>query len=172
VEVKSAWSKTTDRSFKLKIQPPSGDASAITLTVRFTATYPRTLPLRTQKRINNVLASRPKELLGEPMIYDITNDISDAINDAVQAKQQGTLPSLKDERATAEQATTAMLKEAEEAEDRKAQDEKAEEERMLKQMVEKEVNRRESRKPASPSETAPNGAAELDTVTFDTPVSL
>ncbi len=161
VEIKGAWSKTTDRSFKLKLRPPGEDEGILTLTVRLTATYPKTSPLlqitglesyheRTQKRISNILATRPSQLLGEAMIYDITNDINEALEDALNAKQQGTLTSLEDERATAEQASTAMLREAEEADARKAQEEREEEERTLKQMVEDEVSRRESRKPARP----------------------
>lgn len=161
VEIKGVWSKTTDRSFKLKLRPPGKDEGILTLTVRLTATYPKTLPLlqvtgldsyheRTQKRVSSLLSTRPSQLLGEAMIYDITNDINEALEDAINAKQQGTLPSLEDERATAEQASTAMAREAEEADARKAQEERDEEERTLKQMVEDEVNRRESRKPARP----------------------
>ncbi|KAK5166141.1 eukaryotic translation initiation factor 2-alpha kinase [Saxophila tyrrhenica] len=184
VEVKGAWSKTTDRSFRLKIRPSDENEGVLTLTVRLTATYPKTVPLlliegldgyhdRTQKRINAILATRPKQLLGEAMIYDITNDINDALEDAVRAKQEGTLPSLEDERATAEQASTAMAQEAEEAEARQAQEAKDEEDRMLKQMVDDEIHRRESRKVSKPVEAEqPAANVDQDVLTFDTPAFM
>lgn len=157
VEVKGAWSKTTDRSFRLKLRPSSDKDNYVTLSVRLTATYPKTTPLlevqglqnyheRTQRRIQNILEKRPRQLLGEPMISVVADEIEEALEDAIQARQQGTLPSLEDERASAEEVTSALAKQAEEAEIRRLQEAQQEEDRMLKQMVNEEINRREKRK--------------------------
>lgn len=183
VEVKGAWSKTTDRSFKLKLKAFSDEHSFVVLSVRLTATYPRSAPLlevqglegyheRTQKRVRNIVQSRPKQLLGEVMIHAIGNEIQDALEDAVQARQQGTLPSLEDERASAEEVTTALTKQAEEAEARRQQEAEEEEDRMLKRMVDEEISRREQRRPTKAEKDDTADEIEADLVVFDQPASL
>lgn len=188
VEVKGAWSKTTDRAFKLRLRSTLSDGDAVTMQVRLTATYPRTLPIlsiegleefhkRTQQRVKNILANLPKQKTGEAMIYYIAEEIRDALDDAIQAKQEGVLPSLDDERWSREQASTALAKEVEEAEARRAEEEQGEQDRMMQQMVDEEINRRESRKPVKPADdtkvaTATAIAAAADLVTFDTPSVL
>ncbi|TKA68311.1 hypothetical protein B0A55_08606 [Friedmanniomyces simplex] len=158
VEVKGAWSKTADRSFKLTLRAFSDQDSLALLSVRLTATYPKTSPLldvsgveifheRTQKRIRNIVANRPKQLLGEVMIHAIASEIQEALEGAVSARQQGALPSLEDERASAEEVAAALAQEAEEIEARRLREAQEEEDRVLKQMLDDEVSRREKRKP-------------------------
>jgi len=179
VEVKGAWSKTTDRSFKLRLRSFSDQESMVVLSVRLTATYPKTLPLldvagteayheRTQKRIRSILANRPKQLLGEVMIHAIASEIQDALEDAVSARQQGTLPSLEEERASAEEVAITLAKAAEEAEARRVREAEAEEARVLKQMVDDAVTRTEKRKPAKVTVAEPND----DSISFDQPAIL
>ncbi|KAK3113909.1 eukaryotic translation initiation factor 2-alpha kinase [Teratosphaeriaceae sp. CCFEE 6253] len=181
VEVKGAWSKTTDRSFKLRLRAFSDQESLVVLSIKLTATYPKTLPLldvagvesyheRTQQRVRNIIANRPKQLLGEVMIHAIGSEIQDALEDAVTARQQGTLPSLEDERASAEEVATALAKEAEVADARRQQEAQAEEERAMEQLVANELNRTERRKPAKSS--APVVETSDDVVSFDQPASL
>ena len=176
VEVKGAWSKTTDRSFRLKIRAISDKESFVSLTVRLTATYPKSAPVlevqgldgfheRTRKRIRNIVEKRPKELLGDVMISQIADEIQDALEDAVQARQQGTLPSLEDERASAEEVAATLAKQVEEAEARRQQEDEEDQERMLQVMVDEEVNRRDKRKPTKQ-------AAEPKTITFDRPATF
>ncbi|KAK3713919.1 eukaryotic translation initiation factor 2-alpha kinase [Vermiconidia calcicola] len=183
LEAKGAWSKTTDRSFKLRIKPTLDEGTFITLTVRLTATYPKTAPLltvdglqdyheRTQKRINNIVENRPKKLLGEVMIFDISNEIRDALDDAIQAKQQGTLPSLEDQRAKDEEVATELARQAEEAESRRLQAEQDEEDRVLKQMMEEEITRREMRKPSKVATAEPTEGVASNIITFDQPARL
>lgn len=187
VETKSAWSKTTDLRFKLKLRAYSDAESFVTLSVQLTATYPKSAPLldisglqsfheRTQKRIQNVLRKRPQQMLGEVMVHAISSDIQDALEDAVQAKQTGTLPSLEEERASAEEVATALAKEAEEAEARRTLEAQQEEDRVLKQMVDEEVTRRQKRRP---TRTANGDGSDLmalnandEIVTFDQPAKM
>ena len=183
IEVKGAWSKTTDRSFRLKIRSNTDRESYVTLSVRLTATYPKTPPLldlqgsgsfheRTQKRLRNIVEKRPKQLLGEVMIGIIADEIQDALEDAVVARQQGTLPSLEEERVSAEEVTTALAKQAEQAEVRRLQEAQDEEERVLKQMVDQEIDRREKRKPAKMTEEQPRANPDSNVMTFDQTATL
>ena len=86
VETKSAWSKTTDLRFKLKLRAYSDAESFVILSAQLTATYPKSAPLleisdlqsfheRTQKRIQNVILKKPRQMLGEVMIHAIASDI-------------------------------------------------------------------------------------------------
>ncbi|GAB1736813.1 hypothetical protein NU219Hw_g8841t1 [Hortaea werneckii] len=185
VERKSAWSKIAERSFKLRITSFSDEETFVVLSVTFTATYPRTAPLldiagldkfheRTQKRIRNIIDRRPREMLGEVMIHNIASEIEEAMEDAVSARQRGTLPSLEEERENAQEVANALAKEAEEAEARRQREVAEEEERLLKQMVDEELSRRDKRKSLKassvPAVQATSGKA--DTVSFDQPATL
>ncbi|GAB7362444.1 hypothetical protein MBLNU230_g2766t1 [Neophaeotheca triangularis] len=187
VEVKGAWSKTTDRSFKLTLRSISDPDNHVLLSVRLTATYPKSPPLlevsglegyheRTQKRIRNIIKSRPTQMLkhNDVMIHDIATEIQDALEDAVQARQMGTLPSLEDERANAEEAAISLAKEAEEAELRRQREVQDEEARVLQEMVHQEVTRRDKRKSTrTESEAGPPTAVTNDEdVTFDQTCTL
>ena len=168
VEIKGAWSKTADRSFKLSLRAFSDQESLAILSVRLTATYPKTLPLlevsgielyhdRTQNRIRKIVANRPKQLLGEVMIHAIASEIQEAVDDAVNARQHGTLPSLEDERASADEVAAARAQEVEESEARRLREAQEEEDRVLKQMLDDEVSRREKRKPVgTPNDSSAN----------------
>jgi translation initiation factor 2-alpha kinase 4 len=187
VQTKSAWSKTTDLRFKLKLRAYSEAESYVILSVQLTATYPKSPPIlevsalgsfheRTQKRINNVVRNRPRQMLGEVMVHAIASEIQEALEDAVQAKQSGTLPSLDEERASAEEVAFALAKEAEEAETRRNLEVQQEEDRMLKQMVDEEVTRRQKRRPTRTSNGDPGDLVALDVndevVTFERPAKL
>jgi len=187
VETKSAWSKTTDLRFKLKLRAYSDAESYVILSVQLTATYPKSAPVleisalqsfheRTQKRIQNVLRNRPRQMLGEVMVHAIASEIQDALEDAVQAKQTGTLPSLEEERASAEEVAFALAKEAEEAETRRNLEAQEEEDRVLKQMVDEEVTRRQKRRPTRTSNGDGGDLVALhvndEVVTFERPAKL
>lgn len=157
IAAEKAWNKTTEHRFKLKIGAFSDTESAIDLSVRLTATYPKTVPLlhvsgldafheRTQTRVQQVLTQKPKQLVGEVMIHALATEIQEILEDAVQARQQGTLPSLDDERANAEEAALLLAKQAEETQKKLVREAQEEERRVLDQMVEEELGRREKRK--------------------------
>lgn len=185
VETKSAWSKTTDRSFRLTIRSSADEDSSAILLVKFNATYPKTPPLleitglegyheRTRERIRNLMRIRPKQLLGEPMIYTIASEVQEALEDAVSARQQGTLPSLEDERASAEEVASALARETEEAEAKRQREAQEEEDRVLKQMLDEELIRREKRKSIKPAPSLPTQSTVdgKDVVSFDQPATV
>ena len=186
VELKGAWSTTTDRSFDLKLRSFSDESTSVVLSVRMTATYPKTSPLlkvqalenfheRTQERISNVIANRPKQFIGGVMIHEIATEIQDALEDAVQARQQGTLPSLEDERANAEEVAATFAKQAEETEAQKQQEAKHEEDRMLQRMLDEEMERREKRKPTKSGTDAMSPSSngkDPNVIKFDQPATM
>ncbi|THX25305.1 Serine/threonine-protein kinase [Aureobasidium pullulans] len=153
VEVKSAWSKSSDRAFKLKLKAPSDDSTFIILSAKLTATYPKSAPVlqvegldrlqaHTKKRIQKVIKTKPVEMAGEVMMYPIAEDIQDALEDAVVARETGVLPSLEDERMNQEAAAFDQAKEAQEDEAKKLQAAQDEEKRTMDRMVSDELERR------------------------------
>nr|POE65092.1 eif-2-alpha kinase gcn2 [Quercus suber] len=185
IETKSAWSRTTDQQFKIKIRASSDKTNFVALVAKLTATYPKSPPVlevigldnyheRTQQRIRNIIRKSPKQLLGDVMIHTIVIEIEDALEDAVQARQQGTLPSLEDERAGAEEEAAARARELEDAAARRQQEEKEEETRVLQQMVDLEVNRREKQRSSKAVVPLVMNHASVDdlTVRFDQPTTI
>ncbi|KAI4722031.1 Serine/threonine-protein kinase [Aureobasidium sp. EXF-10727] len=190
VEVKTAWSKSSDRAFKLKLKAFSDESTFVVLSAKLTATYPKSAPVlqiegldkvqaQTKKRVQNIVKTRPAEMAGEVMIHAIASDIQDALEDAVQAREQGVLPSLEDERMNQEAAAFDQAKEAEQDEAKRVQAAQDEEERMLQKMVQDEVERRESKRRDRSSRTqigsSPHPLADDDnnnTIKFDQAVAL
>jgi len=138
------------------------------LSIKLTATYPKTVPSlqientaqlrqKTQQTLKKLIVDRPKELLGEVMIYDIASSIQEILEDEVTARQnEGPLPSLEEERAGHEAAAAELAKQHEEELQKKRDEEKAEEERALQQMVSDEMRRKElliKRKSRGPPQT-------------------
>jgi translation initiation factor 2-alpha kinase 4 len=158
VETKSAWSKHSDRAFRLRLKAADNDEISVVLFVKLTATYPKTSPSitlerplglrnKTQKTIEKLLKSKPKELLGEVMIHDIAEAVKDVLQDEATFKEKGqALPSLEQERVDKEAEVTKLAKEQEKEELRRKEEEKAEEDRVLQQMVEAEMQKRRDMK--------------------------
>ena len=74
---------------------------------------------KTRQKIEKLIKFKPKELLGEVMIHDITTSIQDILEDEATAREnEETLPSLKEERAVQEAAANLLAKQQEE--DRKS----------------------------------------------------
>jgi translation initiation factor 2-alpha kinase 4 len=132
----------------------SNDEISVVLLVKLTATYPKSLPSitleklaglrsKTKKTIEKLLKSKPKELVGEVMIYELATAVQDLLEDEATFREEGqAIPSLEEERVVQEAEITKLAKEQEEEEFRKKQEEKAEEDRVLQQMVEAEMHKR------------------------------
>lgn len=167
VETKGAWSKISDRAFKLSLKAYSNTDINTLLSVRFTATYPKTAPLlkiestnglrtKSQKDLEKLIKAKPNELLGEVMIYEIATAIQDVLEDAVAAREEDqAAPSLEEERAVHEAAAEELAKQQEEAELKKREEEQAEEDRILEQMVHEEMSRRKEQKKKNKIISAP-----------------
>ncbi|KAF2718340.1 Serine/threonine-protein kinase [Polychaeton citri CBS 116435] len=183
VETKGAWGNA-NKSFRLTLRALSDLNSYVDLSVTLTVSYPKSGPglqvthleqyhVRTQQRIRNIVEQKPKALLGEVMIFSIASDIQDALEDAVKARQQGSLPSLEVERANANEVALELAKQAEANQARQQLEAQQEEDRVLKQMVEDEMNRREKRKSAkSPQLQKPSVTGRSETFVFEQPASM
>lgn len=152
---KNAWSKQSDKAFRLRLKAMSYEGVYVVLLVSFTATYPKTLPSitveemsdelrpKTRKSLENIVKTRPKELLGEVMIHEISGAIGDILEDEAQFKANGQmLPSLGEERIVHEAAVNKLAQQQEKEEAKRREVEKAEEDRVLQQRVEEEFNKR------------------------------
>lgn len=150
-----AWNTVSQRSFQLRLKAPSDGDVAICLKVALPFSYPKTLPglsiedygdLRpgTRNQIGDLLRDKPKAMLGSEMIFEITTEIQDILEDAVQSRAAAPdLPSLEEERAVREAALSELAKEQQEEGHRKQEMAKAEEDQMLDQMMAKELQRRQ-----------------------------
>ncbi|KAF2652136.1 kinase-like protein [Lophiostoma macrostomum CBS 122681] len=189
-EAKGAWSKTTDRVLHLKLKSFSNEDITVTLIAKITATYPKSLPnlsiegtgklrQKTQQRLQALLRTRPKELVGEVMIHDIATSIQDILEDDVTSREQDdTFENLGAERAVHEAAAAELAKQHEEELQRKRDEERAEEERSLRQMVNEEMRRKElmNKRKSKPTSLTPTsyfpGGNNDSHVSFDRLVSF
>lgn len=159
LQTKAAWSKTHEKSFRLRLTAYSDQKAYLSLLVTLTATYPKTLPMLkiessnhvpddVLRRLREILVTKPQELLGEVMIYEIASAIQDALEDAVSAVAQketkkAVVPSLEEERAAREVAASREATEREQASAREQQAAIAEEERKRQARIDEEIKRRE-----------------------------
>ncbi|EKG16178.1 hypothetical protein MPH_06615 [Macrophomina phaseolina MS6] len=158
VEIKGAWSKTSDRAFRLSLKASSNPDINALLSVHLTATYPKTAPLlklestnglrtKTKNRLEKLIEAKPKEYLGEVMIHEIASEILDVLEDAVVDRQEDeAMPSLEEERAVHEAAAEELARKQEEEKKRKLEEEQAEEDRIFMHMVDQEKRRQEEQK--------------------------
>lgn len=139
----------------MKLRSFSNDDISITLCAKITATYPKSIPVltlenatnlrrRTTEKLQTLLKTRPKELIGEVMVHEIATAIQDILEDEVAVRENdGTFENLEAERAVQEAAAAETAKQQEEALQKKRDEEKAEEERMLQQLVSDEMRRKD-----------------------------
>ncbi|KAI0593056.1 anticodon binding domain of tRNAs-domain-containing protein [Biscogniauxia sp. FL1348] len=187
----AAW-KNPEPSFDIRIKALSDEEVAVTLSVVFTATYPKSPPLLSLKddgtlrestlfKLQKCIETKPKALAAqqqsEPMIHEIAQGLEEILEDAAQAKAQGReVPSLEEERAAHEAELARQAEAQHQEEERKRQDALKEEERMMKDMIQQEVERqrtkaRESKKSRAQSIPAHRSSSfntsETSTVEFD-----
>lgn len=156
IETTGAWSKKTEKSFRLKLLAESDSSLCVSMSVTFTATYPKTAPLlklkfgenvpeSTREKIQHISSTRPRDLVGEVMILEVSNDIRDILEDAAQALTNGrAVPSLEEERAKQEAEAEKLAQEEEERETKRLAAVQAEEEKAMQRMVDEELRRRDA----------------------------
>ncbi|KNG45143.1 protein kinase [Stemphylium lycopersici] len=154
-EARGAWSKTTDRVLRLKLTSFSNEKIFVTLCAKLTATYPKSLPTLTLEdcsslrkstwdKLYGLLKSRPQELVGEVMMYDIATAIQEILEDEIAVREtDGTYENLDAERAMQEAAAAEQLRLQEEEQQKKLDEERAQEQRLLQQMVGDEMRRKD-----------------------------
>jgi translation initiation factor 2-alpha kinase 4 len=147
--------KTTDRVLRLKLTAFSNEDISITLCAKLTATYPKSLPTLTLEggsnlrkgtwdKLRALIKTRPHELVGEVMIYDIATAVQEILEDEIAVREtDGTYENLGAERAVQEAVAAEQMKRHEVELLKKRDEEKAEEERVLQQMVGDEMRRKD-----------------------------
>ncbi|KAL9048225.1 MAG: hypothetical protein Q9162_007814 [Coniocarpon cinnabarinum] len=185
IETKTAWAKRSEKSFRLKLIADSDTSLYCNLTVTFTATYPKSVPLlslhfsenvpsKTREKVQHVIDVTPRKLAGEVMILELSNEVRDTLEDASQALAAGrAVPSLEQERFSREAEAESEAQKAREREGRRVEAEKAEEERAMQQLVEEELKRRDlqRQKREAPTLVSAHDMQHADAV-FDQPVNL
>ncbi|GMF70165.1 unnamed protein product [Aspergillus oryzae] len=124
------------------------------LLVELPTTYPKTYPnlflenlddLRqgARSRIDDIIRTKPKSLVGSEMIYEIAVSIQDVLEDVAEAKAQNKdLPSLEEERMEQEAAANQRAELERQEELQKQEAATAEEERALQQLLEDKIRER------------------------------
>jgi translation initiation factor 2-alpha kinase 4 len=174
----------------LKLKSFSSDDTSVTLCAKLTATYPKSLPdlslenvsklrQKTIRRLQDLLKTRPKELVGEVMIHDIATSIQDILEDDVTLRESDeSFENLEAERAVHEAAAAELAKQHEQELQKQRDKEKIEEERVLQQMVNDELRRKEvmaKRKSKGTGHTPTSyfpDAQSVDRVSFDRVITL
>ncbi|KAI9718986.1 MAG: hypothetical protein M1828_006362 [Chrysothrix sp. TS-e1954] len=155
IESRSAWAKTSEKSFKLRLRAPSDADCYVVMAATLTATYPKTIPLlaieldmnvrpRALEQVRSTISTLPKTLLGEVMMYEIASTVQEILEDSVIARaNEKSMPSLEEERASREMAAVSLARKEEEDTAKRQAQEKVEEEQALQRMVEVERKRRD-----------------------------
>lgn len=143
-----AWSRSADRAFTLRLRSTIVEAEeerAMTLTVSFPPTYPKTLPrlafesgpgLRQKLRIEaeHILKTKPKALLGSEMVFELASALQEVLDSTGGINSKNVL-TLDEERASRERAAQVIAQQAEEERRQQALEQQAEEEKNLQDLV-------------------------------------
>jgi translation initiation factor 2-alpha kinase 4 len=176
---------------RLKLNSFSNEDISITLCAKITATYPKSLPTLTLEggsslrrgtwdKLRSLIKTRPHELVGEVMIYDIATAVQEVLEDEIAVREtDGTYENLDAERAVQEAATAEQMKQQEMELQKKREEEKAEEERVLQQMVGDEMRRKDlmakrkkNRSSATPPSYFPPSEDNANYITFDRTITF
>ncbi|RAK73401.1 putative protein kinase (Gcn2) [Aspergillus fijiensis CBS 313.89] len=186
---RSAWQQSSELAFKLHLRASSNPDVHLELLVELPTTYPKTVPnlslenlddLRqgARSRVQDIIRSKPKTLLGSEMIYELAVSIQDVLEDVAEAQAQDKdLPSLEEERREQEAAANQRAELERQEEIRKQEAATAEEERALQQLLEDrlrertKLSRRKSRTPGLDANGDSDGVQQsAGSITFDPPL--
>lgn len=188
IETRAAWSKAADRAFKLRLHAESNNEISVTLSVTLTATYPKTVPMlaledtgtvdqKTLEKLKSIIATKPKQLVGEVMFTEISEAIREILEDFATAKAADeSLPSLEEERVVREAAVARLAQEQQEALLKRQEHEKTEELMARQRMIDEEVKRKEAasesnkKKKKSESTDAVATVSSFPVISFDPPI--
>lgn len=156
IDVAGPWGAiSSQKAFRLKLQAPADPEVWICISVKFPATYPKTVPMLDLERsnelrvkslnaINHVLKSMPKSLLGHEMIFEISDAIIQILDEAAELKAKGdALPALDEERVQSEAMASKLAHDEHLKKIESKEREQAEEDRNLQVLVSQEKYRRE-----------------------------
>ncbi|KAK2744973.1 hypothetical protein FQN57_004103 [Myotisia sp. PD_48] len=195
VETKpSAWKQSSTIAFKLRLKASSDPEIRVGLLVELPTTYPKTLPILkldypgdiregARKRLENVIKTKPAELLGSEMIYELAVAIEDVLENIAEAKAHDKeLPSLEEERIVQETALLEQVERQRKEDLRRQQEVIVEEEKSLQLLVQDKLKqrqrekeqmfRRKSRSTIEDIGLSEGSEESSGTVSFDPPMTI
>ncbi|KAM5472512.1 eukaryotic translation initiation factor 2-alpha kinase [Microsporum audouinii] len=195
VETKpSAWNQSSTISFKLQLKASSNPEVRVCLLVELPTTYPKSIPIlklesvqdvrhSARQRLEDVLKSKPVDLLGSEMIYELAVAIEDVLEDSAQAQAQDKdLPSLEEERIVQEAAALQQAEKLKQEELARQQEASVEEEKSLQLLVEdklkqrqrenEQLSRRKSRTNADDFGLLESAVDVPGSISFDPPMTI
>jgi eukaryotic translation initiation factor 2-alpha kinase 4 len=155
VEIREAWKSSHDRAFRLRVISFENPDINVTLFVRLTASYPRTIPPielenltglkeKTVQAMQSFLQKRTREMQGQVMIFDLADGIRDILDEAARNKVvDDARPNLAQEHAQSEAKAAEIAAQEKEEERKLAEEAEADRERVLNEMLNREQARRE-----------------------------
>ncbi|WEW56618.1 eukaryotic translation initiation factor 2-alpha kinase [Emydomyces testavorans] len=190
----SAWKQCSDIAFKLHLKALSNREVGVDLLVELPATYPKTVPnlmldwfddLRADAKscIQKIVTTKPSELLGNEMIYELAVSIQDILEDAavIRARSEAG-QSLEEERRAQEAAALQEAERLKQEELKKQQEATKEEEKeyeaafknqiKLRQREREQIHRRKSRSMLEDIEHLESSEDNPGAVTFDSPMTI
>jgi len=178
-------------TFKLHLRASSNPDVHLVLLVELPATYPKTVPNISlgnldefrdgaRSRIQEILRTKPKTLLGSEMIYELAVSIQDVLEDVAQAREQDKdLPSLEGERMEQKAAAIQRAELEKQDELKKQEAAYAKEERQFQEMLQdkRRRNKAQSRRKSRTSGFDLNDLGDLventsEVMTFDPPITV
>jgi eukaryotic translation initiation factor 2-alpha kinase 4 len=153
IEVKGPWSGSSEKVFRLHLKPLSNPDIGLVISVKFTATYPKTPPILNIENVHNireksidsikrVFQNKPNTLLGSVMIFEIASDIMDILVDEEEFQAQGAaLPTLEEERAGHEALAARLAKEQKIKDLELKEHLKAEADKAMQQLIDEEISK-------------------------------
>lgn len=179
-------------TFKLHLRASSNPDVCLVLRVELPATYPKTVPILSlenldelrdgaRSRIQDIVRSKPKTLLGSEMIYELAVAVQDVLEDFAQAREQDKdLPSLEEERMEQKAAAVHQAELEKQEELRKQEAANAEEERALHRMLQDKMRlrdkarnlRRKSRTGGVSLSDMNHEETQAGAISFDPPVAI
>ncbi|KAH8702544.1 anticodon binding domain of tRNAs-domain-containing protein [Talaromyces proteolyticus] len=187
-----AWKQSSEVTFKLCLRASSNPNVNVSLLVELPATYPKTVPnlkvenlddirRHAKTKIEDVIKTKPKELLGAEMIYELAVNIQDVLEDAALAQAgDKDIPSLEEERIEQETAAIQQAELQRKEELRKQEAASEEEERALQRLLEDKIRQRERTKARDSRRKSRSAALDMDDnledsscyISFDPPLIM
>ena len=169
IKVKGPWSGSSERAFRLELKPLLNPDIQVHISVKFPATYPKTLPIisidearnvrqKSVESIRDLFKNIPKSMLGQQIITSLTAEAMETLMDEAEFQLAGeTRPTLEEERAQNEAQAAKLAKDQEKRELETKDRLKVEADKAMQQKIDEEIARGRGlgrRKSADPAPSA------------------
>lgn len=179
LERKKVWNKKSAPRFRITLRPTSKSPMELTLKVEMTSTYPKTLPTITIEHSNDLhpkqlevirqkTSQTMKELLGSEMIFEVTSNVQDMLDEYAQKDAEA--PSLDEARLMRIKEEELARKREYDRTRKELQDQELRQEKHLEQLVLDELDNQKHNESSSKREAKEDESSQqpsLNIFTFD-----